>query len=296
MREVIYVGKNQKYQTINQAINSISNPAYIVLTDKIYYEKVIIDKPNIIIDGQNKARIIYDDYATKIHADGREYNTFRTYTVLIKASHVILKNLTIENSAGEGYEVGQAVALHCYNDYITCINVSLIAHQDTLFCGPLSPDLITRYVDLLPEDERVYRGEFHQMFIDCYICGTVDFIFGGASADFINCTIESLPSRKNTWICAPNHVKTNTYGFNFYECKFISSMIEPIVFLARPWREYGMANFYHCYLGKHINEKGFDKWNDTDRHLTARFYEENSYGEGANSENRASWALKKDNK
>ena len=48
----------------------------------------------------------------KIHNDGREYVTFRTYTMLIKAPHFTLSNLTIENTAGEGHIVGQAVALH----------------------------------------------------------------------------------------------------------------------------------------------------------------------------------------
>ena len=104
--------------------------------------------------------------------------TFRTYTMLIKAPHITLSNLTIENTAGEGHIVGQAVALHLYADDINIFNCTLKAHQDTIFLGPLSQDLIERYVDLLPEDERVYEGQFHHTLKNCTIYGTVDFIFG----------------------------------------------------------------------------------------------------------------------
>lgn len=290
--EIIQVGKNEKIHSINEAINIASGPTYILLKDDEYYEKVVINKENIIIDGQDRARIYYDDYAKKTHEDGREYVTFRTYTVLVKSPHVTLKNITIENTAGEGYLVGQAVALHLYNDDITCYNCRLIAHQDTLFCGPFSPDLIDRYIDLLPADERIHNKEFHQRFISCYICGTVDFIFGGASCDFIDCTIESLPTKTDAYICAPDHDLNNNYGMNFIDCRMIKSKETKnnSVYLARPWREYGCVRFTKCYLDSHIKKEGFSVWENTERHLACRFYENNSFGPGENNVKRVSWA------
>ena len=288
----IYVGKENKIKTINEAINLINEPTLIILSDEEYREKVVINKPNVIIDGQNKAKIIYGDSANVIHADGRPYVTFRTYTVLVKAPHVTLKNLTIINDAGEGKDVEQAVALHLYNDDIRCINCSLIAHQDTLFCGPFSPDLIERYIPLLPEDERIHDGEFHQYFDECYIAGTVDFIFGGASAVFNKCTIESLPCETDTYICAPDHDKENNHGMIFNDCRIIKSKDtrDKSVYLARPWREYGMVTFNNCYLDSHIKDEGFSIWSGTDRHLNCRFYENNSYGPGKNNSKRIDWS------
>lgn len=288
----MYVGKQEKIKTINEAIELINEPTTIILVDEEYREKVVVNKPDIVIDGQGKAKIIYGDSANVIHADGRPYVTFRTYTMLVKAPRVTLQNLTIINDAGEGKDVEQAVALHLYNDDIKCINCSLIAHQDTLFCGPFSPDLIERYVSLLPEDERVHEGEFHQYFTSCYIAGTVDFIFGGASAIFKDCTIESLPCETDTYICAPDHDKENNHGFIFEDCKIIKSKLtrDESVFLARPWREYGMVTFKNCYLDSHIKKEGFSIWSGTDRHKNCRFYEENSYGPGKNNESRISWS------
>ena len=288
------VGVYNEFKTINSLLPLINEPATIILEDELYFEKVIIDKPDIIIDGQNKATIEYNDYAIKIHEDGREYVTFRTYTLLVKSNNVTLKNLTIKNSAGEGHVVGQAVALHLYGDNINVINCRLLAKQDTLFCGPLSDDLIERYIDLLPEDERIYNGEFHHLFKECYIEGTVDFIFGGASAIFDKCVIKSLPTRKDTYIVAPNHHKNNNHGMVFENCKFIKDELtkDKSVYLARPWRDYGFVTFKNCYLDSHIKEEGFSIWEGTDRHLHARFIEINSTGPGAKGK-RIDWSIQK---
>ena len=104
--------------------------------------------------------------------------TFITYTMLIKAPHITLTNLTIENAAGEEHIVGQSVALNLYADDINLFNSTLKAHQDTIFLCPLSQDLIERYVDLLPEDERVYLARpwrecgfvnFNNCYLDSHI-------------------------------------------------------------------------------------------------------------------------------
>lgn len=293
--KTIHVGKGYEFEKINDALRSVKEPTLIVLEDEEYYEKVIIDKNNIILDGKGKAKICYDDYAKKIHKDGSEYVTFRTYTCLVKGKHVILKNLTIENFSGEGHEVGQAVALHLYNDDITCINCRLLAKQDTLFCGPFSEDLVKRYIPILPRDEREYTGEFHQKFISCYIEGTIDFIFGGASATFINCDIVSLPTIHDSFVVAPSHDKENNYGFNFISCHFIKGKgtKDRSVYLARPWREFGYARFVSCILDDHIKEEGFSIWEGTDRHKNCRFEEECSQGKGASNDKRVSWAYTK---
>ncbi|MGM9858765.1 MAG: pectinesterase family protein [Bacilli bacterium] len=290
--KTIRVGKNEKIKSINEAINLANKGSTILLVDDYYFEKVVVNKPNLTITSENNSIISYNDYARKIHNDGREYVTFRTYTMLIKAPHVTLSNLTIENTAGEGHIVGQAVALHLYADDINLINCTLKAHQDTIFLGPLSPDLIERYIDLLPEDERIYEGQFHHTLKNCTICGTVDFIFGGSNAKFIDCTIISLPTPKTTYIVAPNHNKEIKNGFEFINCKILKdkNTLENSVYLARPWREYGLVNFKNCYLDNHIIKEGFSIWEGTDRHINCRFYEENSKGPGANNKERISWS------
>ena len=147
-------------EKLSDAIKNASSGDTIYLCEKSYNEKIVIDKPNLTIIGKgNSSKIIYGDYAKKIHEiDGLEYNTFRTYTVNITASNVKLINLTIENSSSNPKANGQAVALSVYGDNFYGENLWLISKQDTLFCGPLPDDLITRYIDFLPYSERYAEG------------------------------------------------------------------------------------------------------------------------------------------
>ena len=290
----LQVGQQYKYKTIMHAIKDCEPGDTLLLEDERYFEKVVVDKEGITIDGQNKAEIIYNDYAEKIHEDGRPYVTFRTYTLLVKANNVTLKNLTIKNTAGYGKEIGQAVALSLYANNINVINCKLFAHQDTLFIGPLSKDLEERYVDLLPLEERVANVNYYSYFENCEITGNVDFIFGGGSATFNNCKIYSLKANGKSWICAPNHPLSNQNGFVFNNCHFFNiSAEEGSVYLARPWRMYGFVAFNHCYLDKHIHKDGFDIWQKDDPRLPARFFENNSYGPGANSERKNTFVVVK---
>ena len=281
----LHIGQGFEYQTIHSAIEKSKPGDVLILEDNEYIEKVVIDKEGITIEGKNNATIVYNDYAEKIHQDGRPYITFRTYTVLVKANNVTLKNLTIKNTAGYGKEIGQAVALSLYANNIKIINCKLSAHQDTLFIGPFSKDLEERYVDLLPLEERIADVNYYSTFENTEIEGNVDFIFGGGNATFNNCKIISIKANGKSWVCAPDHPLSNKHGFVFNDCEFLNKGAEEgSVYLARPWRTYGFVTLNRCYLDKHINKDGFDIWQKDDPRLPARFYENNSYGPGKNNE------------
>ena len=154
-------------------------------------------------------------------------------------------------------------------------NCLLRSTQDTLFAGPLPPDLIQRYIGFL-RDELRRGGEMNQVYRECRIEGTVDFIFGCARALFDRCEIRSLEDARDIgYAAAPAHSPDQTEGFLFRECAFTAEVgVTPgSIFLARPWRDWGLAEFRDCTYGCHIAAEGFDKWNDTRRDLTARFYE-----------------------
>ena len=75
------------------------------------------------------------------------------------------------------------------------------------------------------------------------------------------------------YVAAPAHAPEQEDGFVFRGCRFTAEDGVEGVYLARPWRDYGLSRFENCVLGAHIAAEGFDKWNDTDRDKTARFYE-----------------------
>jgi pectinesterase len=115
-----------------------------------------------------------------------------------------------------------------------------------------------------------------QRFLGCLIEGTVDFIFGSGETVFENCELRSLRDARNTgYVAAPSHDPAQEEGFLFRSCRFTceAGVEDGSIYLARPWRDYGMCRFENCVYGDHIAPEGFDKWNGTRRDLTARFLE-----------------------
>ena len=225
------------------------------------------------------------DYAHKIMEDNNECNTFRTYTLYVGGNNVKLKNLVIQNEATPSYIYGQAVALHVEGDHFTCEGCQLQSAQDTLFTGPMPSDLIERYRGFYPP-EKLKGIPSKQIYRHCTILGDVDFIFGCATALFEECEICSISRNSLTpsYVCAPAHAKETPFGYLFYKCKFIGT--EP-AYLARPWRDYGCAAFIDCFLGNHILSEGYNKWNNTNRDKTARFFE---YTSTSDLTGRVPWA------
>ena len=240
-----------------------------------YRLKAVIRTPELTLigAGADETVIVWDDYANKIHADGKEYNTFRTWTLAVCADGVTMRDLSVVNDALHPETKGQEVALSVYGDRLVMEDCTLRSTQDTLFLGPLPRDLIERYDGFLPDELRVDRL-LSQRFTNCRIEGTVDFIFGCGNALFDGCEVRSLYDvRKVGYVAAPAHAPEQTDGFLFRDCRFTAEDGVEGIYLARPWRDYGLARFENCVLGPHIAAEGFDKWNDTERDKTARFYE-----------------------
>ena len=104
----------------------------------------------------------------------------------------------------------------------------------------------------------------------------MDFIFGCGRTLFEDCELRSLKdARAIGYVAAPAHALSPTEGslFRNGRCPAEQGVTPGSIYLARPWRDYGLCCFDHCSYGDHIDPLGFDKWNDTDRDRTARFYE-----------------------
>lgn len=260
------------FRTIQEAVNQVRDHAEkrvtIVIKPGIYKEKVVIPsfKRNITLKGEGKEKTIisFDDYSGKsfrgIDATGNpKYSTYTSYTVLIAASDCTLEDLTIENTAGK---VGQAVALHTEGDRILIRNCAILGNQDTFYLA---------------------KGGTRNLIENCHISGTTDFIFGAATAYFLNCTIESL---SNSYITAASTTKEDAYGFVFKSCTLVArDSTVTRVFLGRPWRPYAKTVFLDCNMGKHIVAEGWHAWpgdkNFPNKEKTTFYAEYASEGMGA---------------
>ena len=263
---------------LQQALDHARPGDVIELAEGEYRAKAVITTPNLTLigAGAERTRIVWDDYAKKLDEKGVEYNTFRTWTLAVCADGVSMRELSIVNDSLHPEEKGQEVALTVYGDNFSMERCRLSPTQDTLFLGPLPADLIKRYNGFLPDNLRRDKP-CRQRFSDCLIEGTVDFIFGCGEALFERCEIRSLADARDIgYAAAPAHALEQTEGFRFLNCRFTAQEgVSPgSIYLARPWRDYGLCRFENCTYGPHISPLGFDKWNDTNRDETARFYEE----------------------
>jgi pectinesterase len=283
LMKTIYVTPNSLLQEI---LDNISEPTTIYMKSGIYRQKIDVKKNYVTLIGESRETTIitYGDYAKKANSDGREYNTFRTYTVNISGDFCKIENLTIENDNLHPEKVGQCVALSVTGCRFLCRNVRLNSTQDTLFTAPFPDDLVVRYSGLtddptyydgfIPRHQLYHEGPSIHLFENCQIEGTVDFIFGCARAFFVNCTLLSHDDARHTgYVAAPAHPLAEPVGYCFIDCNFFNDGAKPATnYLARPWRDFGKCNFIDCRLQSHIAPVLFDKWNDTYRDKTARFH------------------------
>jgi pectinesterase len=259
------------FQTIQAAVNSMPDHAQVRLTiivkNGTYSEKLVIPswktKITLVGEDKNKTIITWNDYSGR-EVNGVKLNTFTSYTVLVQGNDFHAENITFENSAGTG--VGQAVALHVEADRCIFKNCRLIANQDTLYTG----------VD-----------NSRQYYLDCYIEGTTDFIFGPATVLFQNCHIHG---KKNSYITAASTPQGHRFGYVFKDCKITTSAEVTKLYLGRPWRPYAKTVFMSCELPESILPEGWHNWSKPDAEKTSFYAEYKSTGKGANVTTRVPWS------
>lgn len=256
--------------TVQEAINAVpdfrKNIRTTILVRKgTYKEKIIIpeSKINISLIGEDGAVLTYDGFANKKNVFGENMGTSGSSGCYIYAPDFYAENITFENSSGP---VGQAVACFVSADRAFFKNCRFLGFQDTLY---------------------TYSKQSRQYYEDCYIEGTVDFIFGWSTAVFNRCHIHS---KRDGYVTAPSTDQGKKYGYVFYDCKLTAEPEATKVYLSRPWRPYAQAVFIRCEMGKHILPEGWNNWGKKENEKTAFYAEYESRGEGANPKARAAFS------
>lgn len=256
--------------TVQEAINAVpdfrkNKRTTILVRTGTYKEKLIIpeSKINISLVGESNTTLTYDAFANKPNAFGEPMGTSGSSSCYIYAPNFYAENLTFENSSGP---VGQAVACFVSGDRAYFKQCRFLGFQDTLY---------------------TYAKHSRQYYEDCYVEGTVDFIFGWSTAVFNRCQINS---KRNGYITAPATDQGKTYGYLFYDCQLTADAAVTEVYLSRPWRPYAKTVFIRCHLGNHILPVGWNNWNNKMAEKTVFYAEYQSTGQGASPKTRASFS------
>lgn len=275
--DTIFVARDGtgEFRTVAEAIEVcrafMDYTKVIFIKKGVYKEKIVLPSwlTNIEICGEDRDNTIitYDDHANiknpSVASATQAMGTFRTYTFKVDGDDITVRNITIENNAAQ---LGQAVALHSEGDRLKFINCRFLGNQDTIYTG---------------------KANSHQLFRDCYIEGTTDFIFGPSSAWFENCTIHC---KRDSYITAASTPKDVKYGYVFNRCTITLADNVKKMYLGRPWRPYGYTLFMNCILPQNIAPEGWHNWKNPDNEKTARYLEYNNSGVGAQPASRVAWS------
>ncbi len=281
-----FASPDSLHDILQEATRHPGKTVIIHLTPGIYQGTYEVHQDHLTLLGENPETTIMTGslYAKQDMNDeeGLTRGTFRTQTLFVDADFFTAKNITFANTSGPGELVGQAVAVYSDGDYITYENCKFLGHQDTLFAAPL-PLQVREHRGFRGPKEFLPRKQGRQLYRHCYIEGTVDFIFGGGLCYFEDCEIYSL-SRPNDgigYVTAPSTPEEQPYGFVFYHCKFTGNAKEKSVYLGRPWRNHARVAIIQCFLGAHIHQAHWSRWNDKEDHSTVVFSEYDNFGPGA---------------
>jgi pectinesterase len=269
-----------QYASLQEAISKapmrtgLGDPRWVILVKSgVYKERIYVqrERGNILVLGEDAATTIvtYDLHAGIPGPDGKPIGTFRTPTVQIDGDDMIWDNITIANGAGpagprpDGPPVEQAVAVRVDGDRVVFRRCRFLGFQDTVL---------------------VNRGRHY--FVDSYIEGTVDFIFGAATAYFDRCRIHIL---RDGYITAASTPEGTAHGFVFRNSK-ITSADGVKTYLGRPWRSYAKTVFLNTEMSAAVRPEGWHNWNKPDAEKTTFYAEFGSTGEGASPKTRVPWA------
>lgn len=298
------------FPTIQAALNAApvnaQKPYRIFIAPGDYYEKLIIDKPNIHLYGAGAAntRIHYDAYAGQEYSAGKIWGTAGSATLTLRAPGIALHQLTVENSFD-----------FLYNDSLQPNATERVGNTQAvaLLLDSGSDTFFARDIALLGYQDTLYVNSGRSWFDRSLIAGNVDYIFGKGNALFTHSEIKTLERGRanfpHGYITAPSTQISDEYGLTFIHCKLTraESVPDNSVPLGRPWHPttqfadgryadpnaMGKAVFINTWMDAHITRDGWYSMNGTAKDGTkmaffpedARFFEYNSRGPGAAANN-----------
>ncbi|KAJ8750834.1 hypothetical protein K2173_016015 [Erythroxylum novogranatense] len=258
------------YKTIGEAIQAAPNFSVhrytIFIKGGLYREILLVgpEKSNITFVGEGRELTVISGSKVGFVGD--------TATLGVDGFGFFATNLTIENTGDP--RQGPGVALRSNSPQAAYYRCSIKGHQDTVF------------IQLGP-----------QFYRNCWIHGTIDFIFGNGPAVFQGCHIlarEALFGQANALTANGRESQDDPSGFSFHLCNISGdvalkgSKIPTRTYLGRPWRAYARTVFIESYMSNVIMPAGWLRWNKSFE-ATLFYGEFRNKGQGARVNNRVKW-------
>ena len=252
------------FPTIQMALDHAPQPGpggrvYLHIAPGIYHERVIVTqnrpRTTMLGTGATPADVVITASQNAKSAGG----TFFSSTVEIYGPQFEADNITFENTAGN---TGQAVAITVRSDQSVFKKCRFLGDQDTLF------------------------ADFgRQYYVDSYIEGGVDFIFGNAAAVFDNSEIHII--RPGYLTAQSRTASDQTTGYVFLHARITAADLGgKEFFLGRPWRSFSRVVFLDSEMPASLSPQGWTPWSKGASLQDAFYAERGSTGPGARVDSR----------
>ncbi|KAL5983513.1 hypothetical protein ACLOJK_017599 [Asimina triloba] len=264
-------GGGEDFTSVQEAINSVpdGNSEWIIIHIRkgVYREKIHIPerKTYIFLRGNGKGK-------TKIVWNTASGDNAASATLTVSAPHFLAWGISFKNEAqvADGIDTpeNRTVAAYVKADMVAFYHCGFFSQHNTLFDA---------------------RGRHY--YENCYITGSIDFIFGKGRSIFKRCEIFVVADKRTKImgsITAQNRgSEDDDGGFVFVKGKVYGI---GNVYLGRARTAYSRVIFSETYLSKTIFPEGWTNWSfdETTEHLS--LWEEECYGPGANTTNRVPWS------
>ncbi|XP_011040323.1 PREDICTED: pectinesterase PPME1-like [Populus euphratica] len=256
------------FKTLTSAVRSISSGntqrVIVDIGSGVYNEKIQIDKGKPFVTFKGSARSVP---TLTFAGTARVYGTVYSATLQVDSDYFVASNIIIKNSSPRpsGKLKEQAVALRIGGDKAAFYNCRLVGFQDTL-CDD--------------------KGR--HFFKDCYIEGTVDFIFGSGKSLYLGTAINVLADQGLAVITAQARNKEDDTGFSFVHCKV--NGIGKGAFLGRAWTERPRVVFAFTAMSSVVDPGGWSDNQHPERDRIVSFGEYKCKGPGSNPSGRVKFS------
>ncbi|XP_042461226.1 probable pectinesterase 8 [Zingiber officinale] len=267
------------FTTVQAAVDAVGEfgrkRSIIWINHGVYYEKVTIPKTkaNITFQGQGMytTAIAWNDTANSTGG------TFYSASVAVYGVNFIAKNISFMNVSPipkPGDMGAQAVAIRVGGDQAAFWGCGFFGAQDTL------------------HDDR--GRHFYK---ECFLQGSIDFIFGDATSLYQNCEMLSISAPVPTGLNFINgavtaHGRTSandSTGFSFVNCSIGGT---GRIWLGRAWRPFSRVVFINTFMSDVVAPEGWNDFDDPNRDRTVFYGEYECSGAGASGAMRVAYAMK----
>ncbi|KAF3448333.1 hypothetical protein FNV43_RR09046 [Rhamnella rubrinervis] len=236
------------YKSVQAAVDAVPDNNTVNVTIRIspgyYIEKVVVPvrKPYITFQGAGRdvTVIEWHDRASDRGPNGQQLRTYRTASVTVFANYFSARNISFKNTAPApmpGMQGWQAAAFRISGDKAYFGGCGFYGAQDTL----------------LDDAGRHY-------FKECYIEGSIDFIFGNGRSMYKDCEIHTIATKFGS-IAA--HFRNSPYektGFAFVGCRVTGT---GPVYVGRGMTKYARIVYSYTYFDDVVAHGGWDDWDNT---------------------------------